>query len=229
MAIKSEKNGQAGIIMIMLIFGLLMTVSTAYMKMVQTEVDIQSMVDHSDRAADAAFSGINYAIALAQKNRSMFDDDIYAVASRTYIASFTSDPSNGSDWTPIQIPAGVTWSKAKVKTLVASVPSDWVFLNEKLENYLIDSQTASPPYFFRVTSYPATSTTNVATTALLLIKAQGRYYNYSDKNKTEIIGTFSAQLIAECKVVFKRKILQLNRYRYMPFQSDSDFFKYSPY
>ncbi len=224
MAIKSEKNGQAGIIMIMLIFGLLMTVSTAYMKMVQTEVDIQSMVDHSDRAADAAFSGINYAIALAQKNRSMFDDSIDAIASRTYIVSSTS-----SNWSPVQIPSGVTWDNAKVRTLVASVPPDWIFLNEKLENYLIDSQTASPPYFFRVTSYPATSTTNVATTALLLIKAQGRYYNYSDKNKTEIIGTFSAQLIAECKVVFKRKILQLNRYRYMPFQSDSDFFKYSPY
>ena len=224
MAIKSEKNGQAGIIMIMLIFGLLMTVSTAYMKMVQTEVDIQSMVDHSDRAADAAFSGINYAIALAQKNRSMFDDSIDAIASRTYIVSSTS-----SNWSPVQIPSGVTWDNAKVRTLVASVPPDWIFLNEKLENYLIDSQTASPPYFFRVTSYPATSTTNVGTTALLLIKAQGRYYNYSDKNKTEIIGTFSAQLIAECKVVFKRKILQLNRYRYMPFQSDSDFFKYSPY
>lgn len=220
----NQKRGQAGIIMIMLIFGLLMTVSTAYMKIVQTEVEVQGMVDHSDRAADAAFSGINYAIALAQKNRSMFDDSIDAVASRTYIASFT-----GSDWTPIQIPSGVTWNNAKVRTLVASVPSDWVFLNEKLENYLIDSQTASPPYFFRVTSYPATSTSNVATTALLLIKSQGRYFNYSDKNKSEIIGTFSAQLIAECKVVFKRKILQLNRYRYMPFQKDSDFFKYSPY
>ena len=220
----NQKRGQAGLIMIMLIFGLLMTVSTAYMKIVQTEVEVQGMVDHSDRAADAAFSGINYAIALAQKNRSMFDDSIDAVASRTYIASFT-----GSDWTPIQIPSGVTWNNAKVKTLVASVPSDWVFLNEKLENYLIDSQTASPPYFFRVTSYPATSTSNVATTALLLIKSQGRYFNYSDKNKSEIIGTFSAQLIAECKVVFKRKILQLNRYRYMPFQKDSDFFKYSPY
>ena len=34
-----QKTGQAGIIMIMLIFGLLMTVSTAYMKMVQTEVE----------------------------------------------------------------------------------------------------------------------------------------------------------------------------------------------
>ncbi|HMM59796.1 MAG TPA: hypothetical protein PKC25_06640 [Candidatus Rifleibacterium sp.] len=223
---KTKKYGQAGIIMIMLIFGLLMTVSTAYMKMVQTEVDILGMVDHSDRAADAAFSGINYAIALAQKNRSMFDEisGMAAVASRTYITSFAN-----SNWSPVQIPSGVTWDNAKVKTLVASVPSDWIFLNETLDNYLIDSQIASPPYFFRVTSYPATSTTSVATTAVLLIKSQGRYYQYSDASKTSIIATFSAQLIAECKVVFKRKILQLNRYRYMPFQSDTDFFKYSPY
>lgn len=219
-----QKTGQAGIIMIMLIFGLLMTVSTAYMKMVQTEVEVQSMVDNSDRAMDAAFSGINYAIALAQKNRSMFDNSIPAVASRTYVTSFAN-----STWSPIEIPSGTIWNNARVKTLVASVPSDWIFLNQTLDNYFIDSQTASPPYFFRVTSYPATSTTNVATTAILLIKSQGRYYNYSDSNKTTIIGTYSAQLIAECKVIFNRKILQLNRYRYMPFQKDADFFKYSPY
>jgi len=224
MPAKQQKHGQAGIIMVMLIFGLLMTVSTAYMKMVQTETEVQGMVDHSDRAMDAAFSGINYAIAIAQSNKSMFTNSVDAVASRTYITSFAS-----STWSPVQIPSGVTWNNAKVRTLVASVPSDWIFLNETLENYLIDSQTASPPYFFRVTSYPATSTTNVATTALLLIKSQGRYYQYSDANKTSIIGTFSAQLIAECKVIFNRKILQLNRYRYMPFQDDTKFFEYSPY
>jgi hypothetical protein len=218
-----QKTGQAGIIMIMLIFGLLMTVSTAYMKMVQTEIEVQGMIDQSDRAMDAAFSGINYAIAIAQKNRSMFDDSITAVASRTYVTS------TSSSWSPIQIPSGITWDNTRVKTLVASVPSDWIFLNETLDNYILDSQPASPPYFFRVTSYPATSTTNVATTGVLLVKSQGRYYNYSDKDKTTIIGTFTTQLIAECKVIFKRKIVQLNRYRYMPFQSDSDFFKYSPY
>jgi len=221
---ETQKHGQAGIIMIMLIFGLLMTVSTAYMKMVQTETEVQGMVDHSDRAMDAAFSGINYAIAIAQSNKSMFTNSVDAVASRTYITSFAN-----SNWSPVQIPSGVTWNNAKVRTLVASVPSDWIFLNETLENYLIDSQTASPPYFFRVTSYPATSTTSVATTAVMLIKSQGRYYQYSDANKTSIISTFSAQLIAECKVIFTRKILQLSRYRYMPFQNDTDFFKHSPY
>ena len=221
---ETQKHGQAGIIMIMLIFGLLMTVSTAYMKMVQTETEVQGMVDHSDRAMDAAFSGINYAIAIAQSNKSMFTNSVDAVASRTYVTSFAS-----STWSPVQIPSGVTWNNAKVRTLVASVPSDWIFLNETLEHYLIDSQTASPPYFFRVTSYPATSTTSVATTAVMLIKSQGRYYQYSDANKTSIISTFSAQLIAECKVIFNRKILQLNRYRYMPFQDDTKFFEYSPY
>ncbi|HNX77074.1 MAG TPA: hypothetical protein PLM07_19240 [Candidatus Rifleibacterium sp.] len=219
-----QKTGQAGIIMIMLIFGLLMTVSTAYMKMVQTEVEVQGMVDNSDRAMDAAFSGISYAIAIAQSNNSMFINNVDAVASRTYITSFAS-----STWGPVQIPSGITWNNAKVRTLVASVPSDWMFLNETLNNYTMDSQSASPPYFFRVNSYPATGTTAVATTAILLIKSQGRYYNYSDNSKTTIIATYSAQLIAECKVIFERKILQLSRYRFMPFQNNTEFFKYSPY
>ncbi len=220
MAIKSEKNGQAGIIMIMLIFGLLMTVSTAYMKMVQTEVEVQGMVDNSDRAMDAAFSGISYAIAIAQSNKSMFINRVEAVASRTYIIASTTSLS---DLTSLN----AAWTKTKVNK-VASVPADWLFLNETLDLYKINEQAASPPYFFRVTSFPAASTTAVADPEKYVIKSQGRFLHYSD-DKATVLATFSAQLIAECKIMFNRKIVQLYRYRYMPFQKGNDFFKYSPY
>lgn len=217
---KNKKRGQAGIIMIMLIFGLLMTVSTAYIKMVQTETQVQSMVDQSDRAMDAAFSGVNYAIAIAQENRSMFDNIVTAVASRTYVIASTTSLSN---WTSIN----AAWTTAKVNT-VASVPSDWLFLNEKLELYRINEQTASPPYFFRVTSFPASSSSEIASPPLYIIKSQGRYLQFSD-DKTTVLATFSAQLIAECKIDFQRKIVQLSRYRYMPYQTDASFFKSQNY
>lgn len=218
MAKPSQKTGQAGIIMIMLIFGLLMTVSTAYMKMVQTEVQVQSMVDQSDRAMDAAFSGINYAIAIAQENRSMFDNSIDAVASRTYVISSTY-----SNWTSIN----AAWDSAKINK-VASVPADWLFLNEKLELYRVNDEIASPPYYFRVTSFPAASSTAIADPEKYLIKAQGRYFQFSD-DKTTVLATFSTQLIAECKINFKRKVAQLSRYRYMIFQTDTNFFKSNNY
>ncbi|HOI91581.1 MAG TPA: hypothetical protein PLK28_13850 [Candidatus Rifleibacterium sp.] len=215
-----QKTGQAGIIMIMLIFGLLMTVSTAYMKMVQTEVEVQGMVDNSDRAMDAAFSGISYAIAIAQSNKSMFINKVEAVASRTYIIASTTSLS---DWTSLN----AAWTTTKVNK-VASVPADWLFLNETLDLYKINEQAASPPYFFRVTSFPAASTTAVADPEKYVIKSQGRFLHYSD-DKATVLATFSAQLIAECKIMFNRKIVQLYRYRYMPFQKGNDFFEYSPY
>ncbi len=215
----AQKTGQAGIIMIMLIFGLLMTVSTAYMKMVQTEVAVQNMVDQSDRAMDAAFSGINYAIAIAQENRSMFDSNVAAVASRTYVINSTN-----SHWTNIN----AAWTSVAIDK-VASVPSDWLFLNEKLELYRINEQTASPPYYFRVTSFPAASTTAIADPEKYLIKAQGRYLQFSD-DKTTVLATFSTQLIAECKINFQRKVVQLSRYRYMVYQTtDANFFKSQSY
>ncbi len=207
----------AGTIMVLLIFGLLMSVSTAYMKMVQTEIEVQTMVDNTDRAVDAAFSGINYAITVAQTNRSMFDNTVAAVASRTYvIASITSV----SNWTSIN----AAWTTSKVGQ-VASIPSDWLFLNKQLTNYLIDDTTASPPYHFRVTSYPAASSTATADPTKFIIKSQGRFLTY-DSTKTYVLATFTAQLIAECKINFSRKVVQLSRYRLTGYDSSATkFFK----
>ncbi len=217
-------RGMAGTIMVLLIFGLLMSVSTAYMKMVQTEIEVQTMVDHTDRAVDAAFSGINYAIAVAQTNKSMFENSVAACASRTYITSFSN-----SNWSEIQMPSGTSWNNTKVKTLVASVPSDWLFLNKQLTNYLVDDQSASPPYHFRVTSYPATSATAVADPSKFIIKSQGRFLTY-DSTKTYVLATFTAQIIAECKINFARKVVQLSRYRLTGYDAtDTKFYKSTAY
>ena len=169
---------------------------------------------------DAAFSGICYAIAISQINISMFINDVNAVASRTYIIASTTSLS---DWTSLN----AAWTTTKVNK-VASVPADWLFLNETLDLYKINEQAASPPFFFRVTSYPAPSSSEIASPPVYLIKSQGRFLHYSD-DKATVLATFSAQLIAECKIMFNRKIVQLYRYRYMPFQKGNDFFKYSPY
>jgi hypothetical protein len=218
-------RGMAGTIMAMLIFGLLMTISTAYMTMVQTEAEVQGMIDYTDRAVDAAFSGINYGIAIAQANRAMCEKSVAACASRTYIIATTTSLSN---WTGIN----AAWTTTKVNQ-VASVPSDWLFLNEKLDNYLINNVTASPPYQFRVTSYPAATNTydlvSNASPSLYLIKAQGRYLTYSD-DQSSVVATFTAQLIAECKIDFSRKVVQLARYRFMPYDgTEARFFKAVPY
>lgn len=214
---EQQQRGVAGTIMVILIFGLLMSVSTAYIKMVQTETEVQSMVDHTDRAFDAAFSGLNYAIAVAQSNRAMFENTVAATASRTYVFNPLVN-----QWASIN----AAWTSIKIDK-VASIPSDWLFLNEQLSLYFINETTASPPYHFRVTSFPVASTTAgaIADPERYLIKSQGRFLTYSD-DKTSVLATFSAQIIAECSINFTRKLVQLKRYRYMTFQgTDATFFK----
>lgn len=212
----TNKSGMAGTIMILLIFGLLMSISTAYVKMVQTETEMQGMMDHSDRAFDAAFSGLSYAMSVAQKNKSMFKESASDIKERYYFVNALSD------WTPIS----TSMSSSFIQSLSGIIESDWLFLNENLTLYT--DITNNPPYHFRVTSYPV-FTAGTLDPETYLIKAQGKYIVYAD-DQTTIDRTFTSQLIGECKIDFKKQIVRLHRYRYMQYESDdADFFKASVY
>ena len=67
-----NRRGSIGITIVMLVFCLLMSVSMSYQKTIQTETIIQNNVNYSDRAMDAAFSGVNYAMAVIQSNKKVF-------------------------------------------------------------------------------------------------------------------------------------------------------------
>ncbi|NCB39050.1 MAG: hypothetical protein EOM80_09790 [Erysipelotrichia bacterium] len=213
--IHANKTGMAGTVMILLIFGLLMSISTAYIKMVQTETEMQGMLDHSDRALDAAFSGLSYAMAVAQTKKEMFDDTTSAISQRYYFVS------SYSKWSTIH----TSYSDTYITNLIAKIPSDWLFLDEELALY---STANNPPYQFRVTSYPGV-TGATPDPSIYLIKAQGKYIVYADDQIT-VDKSFTAQVIGECSIDFKRQIVRLKRYRYMRYESDdAEFFKARAY
>ena len=71
---QKNKRGSIGITIVMLVFCLLMSVSMSYQKTIQSETLVQNNVNYSDRAVDAAFSGVNYAMAVIQSNKKVFAD-----------------------------------------------------------------------------------------------------------------------------------------------------------
>lgn len=71
---KQHKKGSLGITVVMLVFCLMMSFAVSYHKMIQTEALIHTKSSNSDRALDAAFSGISYAIAVIQTDKGTFTD-----------------------------------------------------------------------------------------------------------------------------------------------------------
>ena len=217
---KIEKpRGMAGTILVILIFGLLVSISTAYIKMVQTETQVQGMIDNSDRALDAAFSGVNMVIAIlqSQKGKVPFENDPSIAKSRIY---FIRPSHLSTDWSLINISNLDTAS-----TFVNATSSDWFYLNENLDLFDYgETGSSTKPYQFRVHSYPGTDAGGTIVPASYTIKSQGRFLVY-DSNRTTVLATYTAQVIADCAIDFTRKVIQLKRWRYMPYEDNASFAK----
>jgi hypothetical protein len=210
----NNKKGNAGTIMIIMIFGFLVTVSTAYMELVQSETKVQSMMNHSDRALDSAFSGVQYAMAVAQSEQAMFKNNVSEVPNRIYFASSTHatdwDPGADNSTNPVDYPN--VWD------------SDWFYYVGSftyLSNMEIYNQTKKP-YMFRVNTYASHSAALYP--GEYIIKSQGKYIDYADANNTIVRNEYKAQIIAKVKIDFTRKILKLAGWRQMKYQSDAEFY-----
>jgi len=216
-----KPRGMAGTIMVILILGLLVSISTAYIKMVQTETQVQGMIDNSDRALDAAFSGVNMTIAILQSQKSgniriPFINDPTTAKERIY---FVRPGFLSNDWSLINIP---TLSAVSFPNATAS---DWFYLNENLSFFDYgETGSSTKPYQFRVHSYPGTDGGGTIIPASYTIKSQGRFLIYGS-DKTTVMATYTSQIIADCAIDFTRKVIQLKRWRYMPYESNASFAK----
>lgn len=196
-----NKKGSIGITIVMLVFCLLMSVSMSYHKTIQTETIIQNNVNYSDRAVDAAFSGVNYAMAAIQSNKKVF-----ASSNPVQVTFSTSDNS------------------------ATNYKSQWINLasTAKFDNYLDDDRKTEnqnhPPYRFKIAcdvkSYYNITTPQNETKKYILIKSYGEYIKYDKDNN--IVNTYAAQLMAECFIEPTTKTIKLRRYRRMQPQNPDD-------
>ena len=219
-----KRRGSIGITIVMLVFCLLMSVSMSYHKTVQTETMIQNNVSYSDRAIDAAFSGINYAMAVIQSNKKSFN-----------IPSSTERPRAHIYFSYHNTPLTTDLNDTTIESKWINLASTATFNSYLDDDRSTDQQKQHPPYRFKVActlnSYYSNATT---ATFYVLIKSYGEYIKYDENNN--IVNTYSAQLMAECILDKTTRTIKLNRYRRMQPQSmesttsgtTPDFFLFQP-
>ncbi len=191
--ITNTKKGSIGITIVMLIFCLLMSVSMSYHKTLQTENLIQDNSNYSDRALDAAFSGVNYAMAVIQSNKGVFDDDN---TKKVLITNNLTSPDSN--------------------TII--IPSNWIYSDQNSTyTYYYDEDIEDntkkhiPTYRFIVScGNPYYYSTKASHT--VYIKSYGEYIKYEGNT---IVASYSTQLMAECDIATITKTLKLTRYRKM--------------
>lgn len=226
---KKNKKGMAGIITVVLIMALLASVSASYIKLMETENSVTTFTEQHQKAADAAFCGISYAMAKLQTQKNLFKPATNVVDNRTYIVSESkcNDPSPRL--------ANLSIDKKKL------IKSKWNYMDNT--NMIIDSDEVAdkkPPYMFRVFTYPTKAIygeTDVEKEKIgettyskiyYMVKSQGLYLEYDDPNSDsrEVIATHTAQYLAQLKIDRSAKRVFLHRYKPVPYQADNEFYKY---
>lgn len=210
-----NKRGSIGITIVMLVFCLLMSVSMSYHKTIQTESMVQNNINYSDRAVDAAFSGVNYAMAVIQSNKKVFKTTtntspvkvLFVKAVKAESASFINSVQNVSSWINL-----------------ASTATFTTYLDDDRNT---DQQKQHPPYRFKIACPDNSYSSDYSK---VYIKSYGEYIKYDDNDN--IVSSYSAQLMAECILDSNTKTVKLNRYRRMQTQNTEDensFFKFTSY
>ena len=192
----NKKKGSIGITVIMLVFCLLMSVAMSYHKTIQTETMVKKQGDYSERAMDAAFSGVNYAMSLIQADKRVF--------SGTKIYLVDKDNTTTDD---------------KFKKM------DWINLSQTFDNYFDDNRLNQklPPYRF-IVSCPQDSTLNYKvedSKTYIFIKSIGEYIKYEeneDGSGEEEIGKYRAQIIAKCLINDNTRTIILKKYKKVSLQ-----------
>ena len=229
-----KRKGMAGTIITIIILSLLMLFSTSANKIIRTEVGIQQSVDYSKRAMDAAFSGIQFVMSVAQTRKEIFRNSQDYAKKRIY---FAVDPTDiTSLW-----PTGLNTNISNYPNLKKSF---WMYLDQNIKylyghtqntatdlnaDSIIDADerdavdTDEKEYQFRAVSYPIKDGSDIDLDKFL-IKSQGKYVVFND-DETGAERTYKFQMIAEIKVnMTSPKKLILSKWRRMEYQETDALF-----
>lgn len=192
----NNKRGSIGITIVMMVFCFLMAVSMSYQKTVQTENMIRHNVSYTDRATDAAFAGVNYAMAFIQSKRG------------SKVKILLSGGNDESNWIYLKNDSNATTADRNKYDYNKYYDDDRNTVDKKI-----------PPYRF-IISCNGTSDSNGNYTSYytdsgkdyVLVKSYGEYLKYEEDN---IVARYSAQLMAECEIDKTSGTVKLRRYRRM--------------
>ncbi|MBI3039199.1 hypothetical protein HYY75_09155 [bacterium] len=183
-------RGIAGLVVVILVLGFMMAISTSYVAMIRVETSGNDAMGNQDRARFAAFAGVSYVLAQLQATSSTFLNGPGSYTERVYFA--TGPLAFGPSFPTI-------------------ATSQYLFLDSPLAAQ--EGETASAS-LFRVCSYYDT-----ATPSAYYVKSIGVFRDI-DIDTGTIIATWQAQVLARLRVATPTKTISLESYIPMQLEPD---------
>jgi len=204
------RRGSAALILVVIVLGFMMAISTSYVTMVQTETRAQTSLDKSARARDAAFAGVSYVIArlLATSSTMLVDSDpVTLKRDRLYFAFDCSAYAINTRF------AGLDAAPTTAFQNIAS--SQWLY---PVTTGLLESDEVASSVAFFVTSYPATNLANIVIPEYYYVKSQGMYRDIEPDGT--VTATYTAQILARLLIATPTLQVKLERYQYTEVETD---------
>jgi hypothetical protein len=214
---KSPRAGVALLVLVVAALGFMMSISTSYITIEQTETEAITAISDKKRSFDAAFAGISLYLAHLHQKEELFDANSSGNLSDRNFLYFSNSSSS------VIAKPGVPTSSMPSDAIKKS--NDWINYKGNMEELISDSSDSSDigepgeTIKFRVVSYPSRETSE--TNEIIYVKSKGEFAVYDGEELTGEI--YQTQLLAKIKVDKVDKYAKLITYQEMKFESDSDF------
>ncbi|MBF0544061.1 MAG: hypothetical protein HQM08_06500 [Candidatus Riflebacteria bacterium] len=202
-----NRTASAGIILVILMMGFLMTLSTSYIQMMRNETQGALTDLKQNRARAAALSGINFMAAQLSTDPSAAQ--IGNEAQRIYYLASDSDICR--NYTDATYSPNASFPRATFPNVATS---QWYYVSDPAPFTATEAATSS---IFRLSSYY--DYTNIATA--YYVKSQGMWRDIAT-NSDQILATYQCQLISLINI--DNGMITISAIRPMNYENDSDFF-----
>ena len=189
---RPSRDGNSALLLLILMLGFMMSLSTSYVQMVQTETRGAAIVDNVGRARDAALSGIYFVQGKLQATTSTF---LPQERIRLYFRYSDVGADRNADG----------FFKA---TYPFVATSQWFYLS--VPSVTLENEAASSS-IFRVVSYPDTTASD---TYNYYVKSQGAFRDLGDGLSTPA-ATWTAQIWAHLFINPGTNIVLIRAWRTM--------------
>ena len=200
MANKLNNRGMLGIVIMVIILSLIMSAATSYMMIIQTESKSVSSIDYTDRAMDAAFSGVQYGMAISQLKKALFAPA--QLKERVYMVEYVGANCLDDIWGQISDTDDTHYPNLLV--------SNWIYLNHDFAALNDDNNPTHKPYFFKLAIYPKNISGAIATYSYY-IKSQAKYLLYNQD--WSVKRDYKFQMLALIKIDIKKRRQRLLKWK----------------
>ena len=197
----------AGLIIVIIVLGFMMSISTSFSVLLQTEAVGANVTSKYLRARSAALAGVGYVVAQMAASDSTYltyKDRIYFI-----YASNTTDLNRRMNSASNSTNVGIPGSPSSHTGFKATVVTQWFYGTPATNPIPLELPKALQ---FKVTNYP--NVINYATSTY--IKSIGRFLEIDPSTPTVVNATWTAEIIARVSIDSSNKTTTVDYWRPLP-------------